>query len=48
MGQARAAVLGGTVFAFLAVLAERRTVERFGQMLIDHVRKGAGRADVRT
>ena len=48
MGQARAAVLAGLLFAFLAVLAERRTVEKFGQMLIDYVRRGAGRADVRT
>jgi O-antigen/teichoic acid export membrane protein len=48
LGQARATVLAGGLFALLAVLAERRTVEKFGQMLIDHVRKGAGRADVRT
>jgi O-antigen/teichoic acid export membrane protein len=48
LGEARATVVAGGLFAVLAMLAEHRTVEKFGQMLIDHLRRGAGRADVRT
>jgi hypothetical protein len=40
--------VAGGIFATLALLVERRTVEKFGQMMIDQLRRGAGRADART
>lgn len=48
LGEARATVVAGGLFAGVAILAERRTVEKFGQMLMESLRRGAGRADVRT